>query len=107
MNSSTMRYVSRTVLTLATIAFSLLMIPMGMATIMSPMAFDSGETLGNWMFVGGVCSFIPLTLVSIPVSWFIHRRQSYRLAIAVSLVPLISLGILAVIFMFGAAFSGR
>jgi hypothetical protein len=57
--------------------------------------------------VGSVCSFIPLTLISIPAAWFIHRKRSYLLAIAVSLLPLISIMMLEAIFIFGAAFAAR
>jgi hypothetical protein len=48
-----------------------------------------------------------LTLPSIPVSWFIHRKQSYRFAIAVGLLPLISLVMPAAIFISGAVFPAR
>ncbi len=106
-DSDKMRGVSLIILRLATIAFSLLMIPMGMATIMSPMAFDSGKTLSTWLLVCTVCSFIPLTLISIPASWFIHHRRSYRAAILVSLVPLISIMILTAIFISGAVYPAR
>ena len=79
---------------------------MGMATIMSPMAFDSGQRLSTWLLVGSVCSFIPLTLFSVPASWFMHRRQSYRAAIAVGLLPLISIIMVAAIVIAGTTFPG-
>lgn len=100
-----MTTISRTFLVLTTVVFSLLMIPMGMATIMSPMAFDSGKSFAAWVLVGAVCSFIPLTLTSILASWIIHRRRSYKVAIGVSLLPLIDILILAAIFAAGSRYS--
>ncbi len=98
--SGRIRHVSKTVLALATIVFGLLQIPMGMATIMSPMAFDAGETVAAWVMVGSVSSFIPLCLVSIPTSWIMYRRKSYRIAIAISFVPLVNILILTTIWFF-------
>jgi hypothetical protein len=99
-----MRRFSRAILVLTTLAFGLLMIPMGMASIMSPMAFDSGENLTTWVLVGSVCSYVPLALISIPASWALFRLCRYGSTIVVSLLPLVDLFIIAVTFTYAYYF---
>ena len=43
-----MKKLGETVLALTMFGFGFIIIPMGMAAIMSAMAFDFGETIGTW-----------------------------------------------------------
>ncbi len=96
---------SHVLLALTTVGFSLLAIPMGMATIMSPMAFDSGETVSAWILVVAVVSFIPLVGVAIPTAWILHRKEFYRAAMGVCLLPSINLFVVAGVFLIAPRFS--
>ncbi len=63
------------------------------------------SSLGKWVLVGSIANDIPLNVLSIPISWFIHHKQSYRAAIVVSLLPLLSFVVLGMLFGLRAAIS--
>jgi hypothetical protein len=85
-------------LIVATIVFGLSLLPAAMAAMMSPMAFDSGESPEAWTLVLLVWSYPVLVLVGLLVAWILYASRAYRTAIAFSLLPLLGVAALAVLF---------
>jgi hypothetical protein len=86
------------ILIAATVLFSLLLLPAGLAIMMSPMAFDAGVGAFAVALVAILLSYPLATLVSIPSSWIAYRRGAYRAAILLGLLP--AAIILAMVAMF-------
>ncbi|MFP5287984.1 MAG: hypothetical protein ACLGI9_19765 [Thermoanaerobaculia bacterium] len=85
-------------LIVATILFGLSLLPAAMAAMMSPMAFDAGESPEAWALVLLTLSYPVLVLLGLLVAWILYARRAYRTAIAFSLLPLLNVAALAVLF---------
>ena len=54
---------------------------------LSFMAFDSGESLQAWMFVGVIWSWPLVPLVSGIIAWILYARRKTRAAVIVTSLP--------------------
>jgi hypothetical protein len=85
-------------LIVATIVFGLSLLPAAMFVLVSPMAFDSGESKEAWTFVLAVWAYPVLVLVGLIAAWIFYAVRLYRTAVVFSLLPLLDVAFLAVMF---------
>ena len=85
-------------LIVATIVFGLSLLPAAMAVMMSPMAFDAGQSREAWTLVVLVWAYPVLVIVGLVVAWILYAFKAYRTAIAFSLLPLLDVAAFAVLF---------
>lgn len=77
------------VLVVATVLY-LLSLPFAVvAALMSPMAFDSGQSPAAWAYLGGALSYPLLVVAALIASWLLYRRRRHRGCLVVLLAPLI------------------
>ena len=88
----------RIYLIIATIVFGLSLLPAALAVLVSPMAFDAGESREAWAFVITVWTYPVLVLLGLLGAWILYARRAYRAAIAFSLLPLLAVAAFAVLF---------
>jgi hypothetical protein len=86
-------------LIIATVVFGLSLLPAAMAVIMSPMAFDAGESRQVWTLVLLLWAYPVLVILSLLAAWILFAVRAHRTAIAVSLLPLLDGIVLAALFM--------
>ncbi|HEY7215472.1 MAG TPA: hypothetical protein VIC28_12630 [Thermoanaerobaculia bacterium] len=89
----------RIYLIVATALFGLSLLPAAMAALMSPMAFDAGESREAWTFVLLVWAYPVLVILGLLAAWILYAARAYRTAIAASLLPLLDGAALAALFM--------
>ena len=83
------------VLVVAT-AIYLLTLPFALAAaLMSPMAFDSGESPAAWAYLGGALSYPVLVVATLIAAWLLYRRRRHRGCLVVLLVPLVGAPLVA------------
>lgn len=75
---------------IVSLLFGVSLLPALGACMMSPMLFDAGESTAAWTMLALVLSYPLLVIISLPLAWILYRRQSYRAALGVSFLPLIS-----------------
>ena len=74
----------------------LLTLPLGViAALMSPMAFDSGQSPAAWAYLAGALAYLLLVVVALVGAWLLFRRASYRAAMLVLLLPLLGTPLVA------------
>src|SRR5689334_4442710 len=59
------------------------------ASLMSPVAFHGGQSPVAWAYLGGALSYPILVVTTLVAGWLLYRRQRYRAALVVLLVPLL------------------
>ena len=83
------------VLVIATVVY-LLTLPFAVvAALMSPMAFDSGQSPAAWAYLGGALSYPVLVVATLLAAWLLYRRRRYRACLSVLLVPLVGAPLVA------------
>jgi hypothetical protein len=85
---------ARLTLILTSVLFGLLMIPGVGAMMISPMVFNAPESERNPTLVAftvALVSYPILAFLSIIGSWVLYALKHYRIAMAVSLLPLLSM----------------
>ena len=65
------------------------------AALMSPMAFDSGQSPAAWAYLGGALSYPLLVVAALIAAWVLYRRRRHRACLVVLLVPLVGAPLLA------------
>ncbi len=85
-------------LIVATVLFGLSLLPAAMAVMMSPMAFDAGESREAWTFVLSVWAYPVLVILGLLMAWIFYTARAYRTAIAFSLLPLLDVAVLVALF---------
>jgi hypothetical protein len=78
----------RIYLIVATVLFGLSLLPAAMAALMSPMAFDAGESQEAWTFVLLVWASPVLVILGLLAAWILYAARACRTAVAISLLPL-------------------
>ena len=66
-----------------------------LAAMMSPMAFDSGESPAAWALLGAALGYPFLAVATVIVAWVFYARGRYRAALLVLLVPLLGTPLIA------------
>jgi hypothetical protein len=69
--------------------FGLSLIPAAAMIVMSPMAFDSGETATIWRAVLLLWAYPFVVIAAIAGSWILFALRRYKFAIWFSLLPLL------------------
>lgn len=97
------RQVATVILAVISVVFGVLGIVgvMGMVFALLPFAAPNGgyRTPLDWLVFVTIMAFSPTCMASILGSWAAHGKNRYGLAIAVSLLPLVPLGLLTVLFL--------
>ena len=83
-------------LIVATIVFGLSLLPAALAVMMSPMAFDAGQSREAWTLVILVWAYPVLVIAGLLAAWILYSFKAYRTAVAVSLLPLLDVVAFAV-----------
>ena len=98
MTEQNLRRVALGVLIVTSAIFGTALIPAGLVSPMSLLAFDQGVSGAGVLFVLCVMSFPLAVLVSVPGSWVCYRKRVYRAAIAFSLLPVCNILVVALMF---------
>lgn len=85
-------------LIVATIVFGLSLFPAAMAVMMSPMAFDAGESAQAWTFVLAVWTYPVLVIIGLIAAWIFYAGRFYKTAVVCSLLPLADVLFIAALF---------
>lgn len=89
--SRRLRRICLATLITTTALFALSLIPAGAMIVMSPMAFDSGETPAIWRAVLILWAYPFVVILAIAGSWILFALRRYKLAIWFSLLPLLDI----------------
>jgi sterol desaturase/sphingolipid hydroxylase (fatty acid hydroxylase superfamily) len=88
-------------LTIASVVWIVSLAPAAAALLMSPMAFDSGESPEAWAMIWILLSYPVSVLVSLAGSWWAYARRRHRGALLFALLPLVPVAALFVLFAVG------
>jgi hypothetical protein len=66
------------------------------AALMSPMAFDSGQSPAAWAYLGGALSYPIWVVAGLVSAWLFYRRRRERASMVALLLPLLGSPLVAV-----------
>ena len=93
--SRKLRRICLAILISTTVLFAPSLIPAGAMIIMSPMAFDAGETPAIWRAVLILWAYPFVVLAAIAGSWILFALRRYKLATWFSFLPLLDIALFA------------
>jgi hypothetical protein len=91
--SRKLRRICLATLITTSVLFGLSLIPAVAMIIMSPMAFDSGQTATIWRAVLLLCAYPFVVIAAIAGSWILFALRRYKFAIWLSLLPLLDIAV--------------
>jgi len=84
-------------LVVATCVYALRLPLAVLAALVSPMAFDSGDSPAAWVYLGLALSYPVLVIAALIAAWLLYRRRRYRASLVVLLLPLLGAPLLAAV----------